>query len=160
MKKILLLSLVLTVFCGCAAVNGVTATYIGLSPVVEVADGIYICNRYQVGDGLKKLGPKVAVLNLEYRIDDPPVSGIEEYKVSMHESDSPDTREKLAEAVGIIKSLRARGYIVVVHCWFGENRSPWVVANYLDGIYGGGWRYWFGVIKGKRPECYIKLWMF
>ncbi len=150
----------MTAFCGCAAVNGVTATYIGLSPVAEVADGIYICNRYQVDEGLLKLGPKVAVINLEYRIDDTPVPGLLEFKVPMHESDTADTRAMLSQATGLIGQLRALGYTVVVHCWFGENRSPWVVANYLDGIYGGGWRYWFGVIKGKRPECYIKAWMF
>jgi Dual specificity phosphatase, catalytic domain len=145
---------------GCAAVKGTVATYTGRSPVVEVAAGIYICNRYQVDERLIDLGSRVAVINLEYRFEDPAIPGLVMYAVPMHEENTPETEAQMLKAVRLISALREDGYAVVVHCWFGENRSPWVVAHYLAVKNGTDWRTEFEYIRQVRPECYTKSWMF
>ena len=159
MKKLALIILLL-VLSGCAAFKGTVATYTGSSPVVEVAQGIYACNRYQVNHGLLALGPKVAVLNVAEEIDDTPIDGLLMMKVGIRETNDDINRQDLARAVATIGSLRAEGYIVVVHCWFGENRTPWVISHYLADKYGTPWQSEFAGIKAVRPECYFKRWMF
>ena len=161
MKRTFLFVFVLIALTGCAPAYGVLKTYTGQSPVVEVAPGIFIGNRYDAANEakLKALGI-TARLNVAREITDPPLPGVKALKVGITEENCERNRILLQDAKYILDYSLGKGDKILVHCWFGENRTPWVIAHYLAEKNGTDWRAEFANIKAKRPECYIKDWMF
>ncbi len=157
MKKSRVLLLLLT---GCT-VFGTVKNTVGVPSIVEVAPGIYAGNRSDAANEaeLKKFGITV-VLNVAAEVNDKPIPGIIMMKVPIKEENTPEMHKLVDEAGAAIAISQAMGHKVLVHCWLGENRTPWVIAHFLAKCHGGSWQSWFARIKKVRPECYIKDWMF
>lgn len=146
-----------------AVVFGTVKNFFGAPSIVEVAPGIFAGNRWDACNWkeLEKFGI-TTVINVADEINDPQPKGMlpHMYKVGLREVNAPITHYFLGEIIKAIKDRTQYGNKVLVHCWFGENRTPWVIAHYMAGKNGTTWQYEFEKIRAVRPECYVKAWMF
>lgn len=126
----------------------------------KITNVIYICNKMDVEniEAIKKNGI-TCIYNVAVDVNDKYHDGIISVKCGLYDSDRYDNPIK--EAVNILESLIDMGHIVLIHCWMGHNRAPFIVSKYFEKkkIRNQNWKEHFKFIKEKRPEVFTKPWM-
>ena len=124
----------------------------------KITDNIYIGNRDDVNiiDKLKNYGIN-CIYNVAVDVDDIIHENILSIKCGIY--DEEKEYNPVNTAIKILEMLISYGYKILIHCYMGHNRAPYIIAKYLSILNKTKWELEFKNIKKIRSEIFIKDWM-
>ena len=125
--------------------------------MTEIQPNLFIGSAGDAGhvDSLRKHGI-TAILNVADDVNDRKYPGFIWRKVGLNDHHTETNPRRVNEAMGRLAWLLCSGETVLIHCFRGHNRAPYVVSRLLG---EDMWRRVFEDIRELRPEAFIKPWM-